>query len=553
MPISPDVFFRRTSAVLRTLNTSEGSPSAISQLPASSSSQFPEVSDTPSEQSPLEVPVSSPATPIEKIQAFLKDFSEKLRFKPLNDDECYYLCSDRRDLSSRSVLQRLRTDLKKGPVVGLVDQIDSALASLLLASQLTKEEQDNASRIADQLASVNDELSKLKNFQDAHERDFFEKKKSLLDPGKVADFNQAVTDLIGEKSQPQTAISSSQAQAEETQVLKQNENKLVFNKARKEIDDLMKKVDSDSQFGNTLTTILTYLKTREDLFSRRVLLCHLSGLSDPRCAGYYIEGVADPLEERGAIYPYYLQTLDGFLADFLEGISKKLDQLSTEKVIDITALVRDFEIDTTVLNDLLSKRYYMARIGMTGVGFLFFGTVVLGLSGLVLGGTALITAIAAAALGMISSAVGILVILSIVAGACLLAALLPGLSALLMERESQRNHEKNFFSMEVKIEDLNTLVEGLGESPLVLSNENAASVDQAQTAPSKPEIKIDRRYIPKFQGRDDETLEARISKQRESVIAKFGDDRNTLFSSHRYLVRELCQGAMSPSAQGLQP
>ena len=154
---------------------------------------------------------------------------------------------------------------------------------------------------------------------------------------------------------------------------------------------------------------------------------------------------------------------------------------------------------------------------------------------------------------IISSAVGILVILSIVAGACLLAALLPGLSALLMERESQRNHEKNFFSMEVKIEDLNTLVEGLGESPLVLSNENAASVDQAQTAPSKPEIKIDRRYIPKFQGRDDETLEARISKRRESVIAKFGDDRNTLFSSHRYLVRELCQGAMSPSAQGLQP
>src|SRR3989338_9690220 len=108
-----------------------------------------------------------------------------------------------------------------------------------------------------------------------------------------------------------------------------------------------------------------------------------------------------------------------------------------------------------------------------------------------------------------------------IAAACLLVACTLVLSALLMEKEARLNHEKKFFSTEVKIDDLNTMVEELGEAlsdseEKPVTTAERADADQAQT---RLEIEIDRQYIPGFQ-RNDKELEERISKTRQLVIER---------------------------------
>ena len=519
MPTLTDKIFRRTSAVLKKLNMSGGGLT-VTQI-ASSSSDTPEISPAPNSSS------------IEKIKKFIETFSGKFLFNPVGD-EPRRLNTNRDDISGRSTLQRLRTDLKKGPV-GWIEEMDSALASLLLAPQLTEQEgKEKAAIIADRLSSLNGGLSLLFNFKKVYGSHFFKKDESMLDSKEVTDFNEAVK-LIAEKQPSQTAASSSQS--EEIQLQDENTNVLVFNQARKEINDLMQgAMDSNQQaVQEILTKILNYLETREILFSRRILLCHLSGLSNPICDQYYIGGREDPLEKHGDIYPYYLRTLDSYLADFLQAISQQLSKTRSHlQAIDIIKLIQDFEIKATVLNDLLSKRYYMARKG--AVLFLFYSAVVFALFGFVLALTTLAVSITAAALGIIASGVGTLALIGGLAAGCLLVALCLALPAWWMENQSRRNHEKKFFSTEVKIDDLNTMVEELGEAlsdseEKPVTTVESASVDQMQTASSEQSIEIDRQYIPGFQ-RNDKELEERISKTRQLVIERLLNNKNTFFAQN---------------------
>src|SRR3990167_4660181 len=513
MPTLTEPIFRRTFAVLRKLNTNGGS----STQPVSSSSDVPEISS-----------VSN--SPIEKIKKFLKSFSKKFKFN-LSEENCFKLSSDRIYRSNRSMLQMLRSDLKKGPVAW-IDEIDSALASLLSAPQGMKEEEvkkaeGKASKIADCLKLLNQKLSALDTFKKVYRNKF--DNGSVLSAKEINGFNEAVVKLIAEKRQPQIAISSSQS--EEIQV--QNANVLVFNEARKEINDLMKTEEGSGQIVKKgLTNILNYLETREGLFSQRILLCQLSGLSNPICDQYYIGGREDPLEKHGDIYPYYLRTLDSYLADFLQAISQQLSKTRSHlQAIDIIKLIQDFEIKATVLNDLLSKRYYMARKG--AVLFLFYSAVVFALFGFVLALTTLAVSITAAALGIIASGVGTLALIGGLAAGCLLVALCLALPAWWMENQSRRNHEKKFFSTEVKIDDLNTMVEELGEAlsdseEKPVTTAERADADQAQTS---LEIEIDRQYIPGFQ-RDDNELKERISKTSKRVEERLLNNKNTFFSKN---------------------
>ena len=532
MPTLTDKIFRRTSAVLKKLNMSGGGLT-VTQI-ASSSSDTPEISPAPNSSS------------IEKIKKFIETFSGKFLFNPVGD-EPRRLNTNRDDISGRSTLQRLRTDLKKGPV-GWIEEMDSALASLLLAPQLTEQEgKEKAAIIADRLSSLNGGLSLLFNFKKVYGSHFFKKDESMLDSKEVTDFNEAVK-LIAEKQPSQTAASSSQS--EEIQLQDENTNVLVFNQARKEINDLMQgAMDSNQQaVQEILTKILNYLETREILFSRRILLCHLSGLSNPICDQYYIGGREDPLEKHGDIYPYYLRTLDSYLADFLQAISQQLSKTRSHlQAIDIIKLIQDFEIKATVLNDLLSKRYYSARGGIVHLlaSIAFLPTTI----GVLLGLTIIGASITLAALGIIAASAAFLGIFAGIAGGCLLLAGFLGLSIFLIEEEARFNHEKKFFSNKVKIDELNTLVEGLGET-LTLSDSKekpvttveSASVDQMQTASSEQSIEIDRRYIPEFQ-RNDKELEERISKTRQLVIERLLNNKNTFFAQNAEKLQASCGDA----------
>src|SRR3990167_6888687 len=401
MPTLTEPIFRRTFAVLRKLNTNGGS----STQPVSSSSDVPEISS-----------VSN--SPIEKIKKFLKSFSKKFKFN-LSEENCFKLSSDRIYRSNRSMLQMLRSDLKKGPVAW-IDEIDSALASLLSAPQGMKEEEvkkaeGKASKIADCLKLLNQKLSALDTFKKVYRNKF--DNDSVLSAKEINGFNEAVVKLIAEKRQPQIAISSSQS--EEIQV--QNANVLVFNEARKEINDLMKTEEGSGQIVKKgLTNILNYLETREVLFSQRILLCQLSGLSNKMCDNHYVGGRTDPLGSHGDIYPYYLRTLDTCLADFLKAVSLLLKKHSPLEAVEIINLVRNFEIKATVLNDLLSKRYYSARGGIVHLlaSIAFLPTTI----GVLLGLTIIGASITLAALGIIAASAAFLGILAGIAGGCLLLA-----------------------------------------------------------------------------------------------------------------------------------
>src|SRR3990167_668901 len=523
MPTLADNIFRRTFSALEKLNTKN----------ESSSSEVSETSLTTNEK------------PLKRIKIFLETFSGKFNYP---EERLVYVSSDKYFV--RTTLQILRSDLKEGPVYW-IDEMDSALASLLLTKG---QETEKAETIKNSLSSLKERLGKIPCFRAAHVSDevfrrnynedakiFVEK--CILSQQQIDDFNGAVADLIAEKQRSQIATSSSQS--EEIQVQNENENVLVFNKAKEKINALM--IDSKEDVRSILGSILKYLEEREVLFSRRVLLCQISGLSNNSYEQDYAGGRIDPMERKGSLYPYYLRSLDIYLADFLQAI-QLLKTRSRIEAIEIIKLIRDFEIKDTVLNDLLSKRHYvMASWGKTPM-LVQIAIPIISL-GICLG-IALLLTLFLTGIGGVFFASGVTFLcLGSIAAACLLVACTLVLSALLMEKEARLNHEKKFFSTEVKIDDLNTMVEELGET-LTLSDSKekpvttveSASVDQMQTASSEQSIEIDRRYIPEFQ-RNDKELEERISKTRQLVIERLLNNKNTFFAQNAEKLQASCGDA----------